>query len=294
MPWATSAGRPSYGGGMSRRRTGIWHAQYRHADQSQAWLAKILSHSGPSPRAGATGRRRFVWLRWRSRDIPIVAHGASAELHLAKGDMEHAVRALQQCLALSVPPATAPSYARSGSGLCLYAPGAPHGRAHAIRGNGQRKYPLGARESGPLGSHGSARPVGCREATRRPGSTPARPSTRPGSRSKRARGVGAAPAGHGPCPRRSPDVAQAEANYQQALVLATSSACAPSWPTATTDEDLVRWTGRAAGPRRALDRYRNVPRHGDDLLAPPGRGSTGAGGGAMTIEEGNPVSDVCS
>src|SRR5262249_52437536 len=36
-----------------------------------------------------------------------------------------------------------------------------------------------------------------------------------------------------------------------------------------------------AGPYRAVDGYRDVPRHGHDLLAAPGRGGIGAGGGAL-------------
>ena len=73
----------------------------------------------------------------------------------------------------------------------------------------------------PSGSHGSARSVVWRDAARRPGSTRARRSTWPGSR--RTRGdealalhqLGVVQAHADP-----PDVAQAEAHYQQALALA--------------------------------------------------------------------------
>ena len=73
----------------------------------------------------------------------------------------------------------------------------------------------------PSGSHGSARSVVWRDAARRPGSTRARRSTWPGS--SKARGnealalhqLGVVHAHADP-----PDVAQAEAHYQQALALA--------------------------------------------------------------------------
>ncbi len=47
---------------------------------------------------------------------------------------------------------------------------------------------------------------------------------------------------------------------------------------------------RGAGPERALDGHRDVPHHGDDLLAAPGRGGAGAAGSAITRGEGHPAS----
>ena len=73
----------------------------------------------------------------------------------------------------------------------------------------------------PAGSHGSARSVVWRDAARRPGSTPARRSTWPGSTKTRGNEahalhqLGVVQAHADP-----PDVAQAEAHYQQALALA--------------------------------------------------------------------------
>jgi tetratricopeptide (TPR) repeat protein len=68
---------------------------------SRAWLALILSHLG----AFAEGRRhgeealRLATLEGRGA-IPIVAHGCLGNLYLAKGDLEHAIRMLDQSLAL--------------------------------------------------------------------------------------------------------------------------------------------------------------------------------------------------
>ena len=73
----------------------------------------------------------------------------------------------------------------------------------------------------PAGSHGSARSVVWRDAARRPGSTPARRSTWPGSRRHAGtrryalHQLGVVHAHADP-----PDAAQAEAHYQQALALA--------------------------------------------------------------------------
>jgi class 3 adenylate cyclase/tetratricopeptide (TPR) repeat protein len=69
--------------------------------QSRAWLARTLSALG----AFAEGRRhgeealRLATLEGRGQ-TPIVAHGSLGELYLAKGDLEHAVRVLDQGLAL--------------------------------------------------------------------------------------------------------------------------------------------------------------------------------------------------
>jgi tetratricopeptide (TPR) repeat protein len=68
---------------------------------SRAWLALTLSHLG----AFAEGRRhgeealRLATLEGRGV-IPIVAHGCLGNLYLAQGDLEHAIRVLDQSLAL--------------------------------------------------------------------------------------------------------------------------------------------------------------------------------------------------
>ncbi len=73
----------------------------------------------------------------------------------------------------------------------------------------------------PTGSHGSARSVVWRDAARRPGSTPARRSTWPGSRRHAGdEAVALHQLGVVYAHADPPDVAQAEAHYQQALALA--------------------------------------------------------------------------
>ena len=69
--------------------------------QSRAWLTRTLGALG----AFAEGRRygeealRLATLEGRGQE-PVVAHGCLGELYLAQGDLEHAVRVLDQGLAL--------------------------------------------------------------------------------------------------------------------------------------------------------------------------------------------------
>ena len=69
--------------------------------RSQAWLARTLSALG----AFAEGRRhgeealRLATLEGRG-DTPIIAHGCLGQLYLAQGDLEHAIRVFDQGLAL--------------------------------------------------------------------------------------------------------------------------------------------------------------------------------------------------
>ena len=69
--------------------------------RSQAWLARTLARSGPSPRAGATGRRHSASPRWQAagthRSLPTAA---SATCTSPKGTWTHAIRVLEQGLAL--------------------------------------------------------------------------------------------------------------------------------------------------------------------------------------------------
>jgi tetratricopeptide (TPR) repeat protein len=68
---------------------------------SQAWLARTLGVLG----AFAEGRRhgeealRLATLEGRG-NTPIIVHGCLGDLYLAKGDLEHAIRVLEQGLAL--------------------------------------------------------------------------------------------------------------------------------------------------------------------------------------------------
>ena len=193
--------------------------------ESQAWLARTLSALG----AFAEGRRhgeealRLATLEGRG-GTPINAHGCLGELYLAQGDLEHAIRVLDQGLALCRASGNR-NWLRpiaAGLGYAYCAPGAPRGGARAAGGGDQRKYPHGrCWDIVPAWSHSSARSVVWRDAARRPGSTRARRSTWPGSRrhagTRRCalHQLGAVHAHADP-----PDVAQAEVHYQQALALA--------------------------------------------------------------------------
>jgi tetratricopeptide (TPR) repeat protein len=94
--------------------------------RSRAWLARTLSDLG----AFAEGRRHGEEaLRLATREgrgnTPIVAHGCLGLLHLAQGDLEHAVRVLEQGLALS---------RASGNRTWLRPIGAGLGYAYALQG----------------------------------------------------------------------------------------------------------------------------------------------------------------
>ena len=102
MPSATSAGRPSCCGGTWRLRTGsLARPVQTCGSASQAWLARTLSALG----AFAEGRRhgeealRLATLEGRGQ-TPFAAHGCLGLLYLAQGDLEHAIRVLEQGLAL--------------------------------------------------------------------------------------------------------------------------------------------------------------------------------------------------
>jgi tetratricopeptide (TPR) repeat protein len=95
--------------------------------QSQAWLALTLGHLG----AFAEGRRhgeealRLATLEGRGV-TPIIAHGYLGELCLAQGDLEHAIRLLEQGLALC---------RASGSQIPLRGIAASLGAAYALQGH---------------------------------------------------------------------------------------------------------------------------------------------------------------
>ena len=136
---------------------------------------------------------------------PIIAHGCLGELYLAQGDLEHAIRVLEQGLALCRASGNRnwlPTD-RGEPGLYLCAPGAPRGGARAGGGGDPRKYPHGrAGISFPLGrmaqrglSSGGTRRGGL--AARLSGARPG-----PAAEGTRARGARAAPAWCCPCSRR--------------------------------------------------------------------------------------------
>jgi tetratricopeptide (TPR) repeat protein len=69
--------------------------------QSQAWLARTLSEFGTFVEGRRHGEEalRLATLEGRG-DAPITAHACLGGLHLAQGDLEHAIRVLEQSLVL--------------------------------------------------------------------------------------------------------------------------------------------------------------------------------------------------
>ena len=134
--------------------------------------------------------------------------------------------------------------------------------------------------SPPGGGAGAGRPPGGGACPRRAGAGLAR-----AHQDAVTRRMPCASSVRSPCiaiPRTS---TQAEAHYRQALALAEELGMRPlQRPLPPRPRHAVCHDRPAgAGPRRALDGHRDVPGDGHDLLAAPDRGSTGAGGRAMTI-----------
>ena len=69
--------------------------------QSRAWLARTLGHLGAFTEGQRHGEEalRLATLEGRGQ-TPIIAYGCLGNLYLAKGDLEHAIRVLDQGLAL--------------------------------------------------------------------------------------------------------------------------------------------------------------------------------------------------
>src|SRR5262249_20076910 len=69
--------------------------------QSQAWLALTLSHLGAFAEGRRHGEEALRLATLEGREVtPIVAHSHLGRLYLAQGDLEHAIRVLEQGLAL--------------------------------------------------------------------------------------------------------------------------------------------------------------------------------------------------
>ena len=256
--------------------------------QSRAWLARTLSALG----AFAEGRRhgeealRLATLAGRGA-TPIVAHGCLGDLYLAQGDLEHAIRVLEQGLALC---------RASGNRNWLRAIAAGLGSASALQGRlaeGRALLEEAISEGIRTGAlQGHAHRVAwlsevCRLAGRgeeawqhaRQALDLARQQKERGNEALALHQLGVVQAHADP-----PDVAQAEAHYQQALALAEELGMRPlAGPLPPRPgHDCTTRPAVGAGPRRLVHRHRPVPRHGDDLLAAPGRGGAGAGGGPVT------------
>jgi tetratricopeptide (TPR) repeat protein len=252
--------------------------------QSQAWLVRILGALG----AFAEGRRygeealRLATLAGRG-ETPIVAHGCLGDLYLAQGDLEHAIRVLDQGLALCRASGYRSSFLRSIM--------ADLGSAYVLQGRlaeGRVLLEEGIGESirtGSLSNH-SRCVAQLSEGWRLAGRTEeawqhARQALVLARQLKERRNEArAAPAWRRPCPRRPPRCHAGRnplpagphprrrawhAPAPGSLPPRARSAVRPDWP----------W---CAGPCCPGHRHRPVPRHGDDLLAPASRGGAGAGG----------------
>ena len=232
--------------------------------QSRAWLARTLSELG----AFAEGRRhgeealRLATLEGRGT-TPIMAHACLGTLYLAQGDLEHAIRVLEQGLALC---------RASGYRDWLRAIAAGLGCAYALQGRLAEGRALleeaisegirmGALQIIPSGSHGSARSVVWRDAARRPGSTRARRSTWPGSTrsvgTRRSRCTSLAPSMPTPTP---PMPGRPKPTTNRPWPWPRNSACARSRPTATSaSARCMRRSADASRPAplsAAIDLYR--------------------------------------
>jgi tetratricopeptide (TPR) repeat protein len=198
---------------------------------SQAWLARTLSMLG----AFAEGRRhgeealRLATLSGRGQ-IPVIAHGALGTLCLAQGDLEHAIRVLEQGLALC---------RASGDWDLLRPTAASLGYAYALQGRltaGRALLEEGIREGIRTGAlQGQAYRVAwlsevCRLAGRgdeawqyaRQALDLALQHKERGNEARALHQLGIVQTHADP-----PDVAQAEAHYQQALALAEELSMRP-------------------------------------------------------------------
>jgi tetratricopeptide (TPR) repeat protein len=192
--------------------------------QSQAWLALTLSHLGAFAEGRRHGEEALRLATLEGRGItPIIAHGHLGQLCLAQGDLEHAIRMLEQSLALC---------RASGSQVSVRAIAASLGSAYALQGRlAEGRVLLEEASSvtlrtGTLDSH--ARRVAqlsevCRLAGRGVEAWQhacqaldlARQLKERGNEARALHQLGVVYAHADP-----PDAVQAEAHYQQALVLA--------------------------------------------------------------------------
>ena len=161
---------------------------------------------------------------WKAEGSPAIVHGCLGHRTSPKGTWSTPSGCWSQGLALCRASGNrnALRHDRGGPGLCLCAPGAPRGGARAAGGGDQRAYPHGrAATIMPTGSHGSARFVVWQGRGEEAGQHArqaldlARQQKARGDEAHALHQLGVVYAHAAP-----PDVAQAEAHYQQALALA--------------------------------------------------------------------------
>jgi class 3 adenylate cyclase/tetratricopeptide (TPR) repeat protein len=262
------------------RESGMASTNFRI--QSQAWLAQILSALGAFAEGRGHGEEalRLATLAGRGATLVIV-HNNLGHLYLAQGDLEPAIRVLEQGLALC---------RASGNRNVLPMIAAGLGYASALQGRlaeGRALLEEGISESIRTGARQNPLSVAwlsevCRLAGRGDeAGQHARPGARPGpaAQGTRERGARAAPAWCRPCPRR-PSRYRAGRSLLPAGPDPGGGAwhAPPAGPLPPGPQHAIRyhWPA-AAGPYRPDHGHRPLPRHGHDLLVAPGRSRAGAG-----------------
>ena len=254
---------------------------------SQAWLAYVLSQLGQFTEGRCHGEEALRLATGEGRGAePMLAHGCLGRLYLAQGDLEAAIRLLDQGLALcratdnwnmGRPIAAALGYA------CALAGRLVEGRAlleEALRAG----FRMGA-------LHNQSRYVAqlsavCLLAGRVDEAFQHARQALALARQYGERGYEAhcaLPAGRRPCPGRpaggGPErgAVPGGAHPGRGTRYAPAPGALSPWPRHPACQERPA----GAGPRRTGDGYRSLPCHGDDLLAAPGRGGAGAGGGTV-------------
>ena len=242
-PGGRAAAAERGGGGQ-----GVWHAQYRRADPVPGVAGADLERArglrrGPAPRGGGAPPRHAGRPRDRHRSLPTAA---SATCTSPKGTWSTPSGCWTRAWPSVVPPATGTGCDRSRRAwaMPLRSRGASRRGARCWRRRSAKVSARARWQIMPTGSHGSARSVVWRDAARRPGSTPARRSTWPGStrnagtrRSRCTSLASSRPTPIPPMPRRPKPTTSRPWPWPR------NSACARSWPTATTG-----WAGCTARP----------------------------------------------
>ena len=227
---------------------GVWHAQYRLADPVPGVAGADLERArglrrGPAPRGGGAPPRHAGRPRGHTDHCPRLPRPPVPRPR-GPGARHPGVGA--RAWPSVVPPATGTGCERSWRAwaMPLRSRGASRRGARCWRRRSAKVSARARCKVRPTGSHGSARSVVWRDAARRPGSTPARRSTWPGSRrnagTRRSRCTSLAssmPTPTPPMPRRPKPTTSRPWPWPR------NSACARSWPTATTG-----WAGCTARP----------------------------------------------